>query len=151
MIIYPDIEIIDGRCAQFSRGGFGEAQYYEVTPMEAAKDFERAGAKWLHIVDLDGVMQGGRHNAELICEIIEQVDIPQGSPLVGVELRRTAIRARTKAMVIAVKYPEEPVRYTYNPGPDLVLSAGMTLIVLAETAEMNRLREGVSSGSIGTL
>ena len=53
-------------------------------------------------------------------------------------------------MVIAVKHAGERVRYTYNPGPDLVLEDGMILIVLAETVEMNRLREGIGSGEIGS-
>ena len=82
---------------------------------------------------------------------IEEVAIPSGSSLVGSALRDTSIRARTKAMVIAVKHAGERVRYTYNPGPDLVIDEGAILIVLAETAEMNRLREGIASGSIGRL
>jgi phosphoribosylformimino-5-aminoimidazole carboxamide ribotide isomerase len=76
MIIYPDIEIQDGKCINLSRGGFGEPTVYDKTPLDAAREFERSGAKWLHIVDMDGVFQGGRHNADLICEIIETVNIP---------------------------------------------------------------------------
>lgn len=78
---------------------------------------------------------------------IEQVTLPKRTPLRGVRLRDAAIRKTTKAMVIAVRYPGEPPRYEYNPGPDLRLEEGMTLIVLAETAEMNRLRDGIASGS----
>ncbi|HJL19094.1 MAG TPA: potassium channel protein [Sandaracinaceae bacterium LLY-WYZ-13_1] len=80
---------------------------------------------------------------------IEEVEIPVGSSLVGARLRDTTIRARTKAMVIAVKHGGETPRYTYNPGPDLVLEEGMILIVLAETSEMNKLRDGIASGMIG--
>lgn len=80
---------------------------------------------------------------------IEEVGIPDTSSLIGVRLRDTTIRARTKAMVIAVKHAGEPPRYTYNPGPDLVIEKGMILIVLAETAEMNKLRDGIESGFIG--
>ena len=76
MIIFPDIEIQDGKCINLSRGGFGEPTVYDTTPLDAAREFERAGAKWLHIVDMDGVFQGGRHNADMICEIIETVNIP---------------------------------------------------------------------------
>lgn len=76
MIIYPDIEIQDGKCVNLSRSGFGEAVVFDIAPVVAAEGFEKSGAKWLHVVDLDGVFQGGRHNAELICEIIDQVNIP---------------------------------------------------------------------------
>ncbi|MCB9593854.1 MAG: potassium channel protein [Sandaracinaceae bacterium] len=82
---------------------------------------------------------------------IEEVRIPDESTLVGAKLRETTIRARTKAMVIAIKHEGRPPRYSYNPGPDLVLEKGSTLIVLAETAEMNRLREGIANGEIGRL
>lgn len=76
VIIYPDIEILDGKCVSLSRGGFGEPQIFGVAPLDAAREFERAGAKWLHVVDLDGVFQGGRHNADMICDIIKAASIP---------------------------------------------------------------------------
>lgn len=76
MIIYPDIEILDGKCVSLSRGGFGEPDIFDITPLNAAREFEQAGAKWLHVVDLDGVFQGGRHNAEVICDIIDAANIP---------------------------------------------------------------------------
>jgi voltage-gated potassium channel len=82
---------------------------------------------------------------------IEEVAIPEGSALIGVKLRDTAIRARTKVLVIALKHAGSPPRYTYNPGPDQMIEKGMILIVLAETVEMNKLRDGISSGDIGTL
>ena len=80
---------------------------------------------------------------------IEEVAIPDASSLVGCTLRETNIRSRTTAMVIAAKHAGTPPRYSFNPGPDLEIELGMTLIVLAETAEMDKLREGIASGDIG--
>jgi voltage-gated potassium channel len=77
---------------------------------------------------------------------IEEVSIPETSKLVGAELKDTNIRRETKVLVIAVRMPDG--RYEYNPDPEFALVAGATLIVLAETAEMKRLREGVASGRI---
>ncbi len=82
---------------------------------------------------------------------IEEVPIPERSKMVGHKLRDTGIRQATKVLVIAVKYPGETPRYEYNPGPDLVIEPGMVLIVLAETAELNRLREGMALGSLRAL
>ncbi|MEJ2176764.1 MAG: HisA/HisF-related TIM barrel protein [Gammaproteobacteria bacterium] len=76
MIIYPDIEIKDGKTVNLTRGLENSPTVYEITPLEAARQFESEGAEWLHVIDIDGVFQGGRHNAELICEIIDQVKIP---------------------------------------------------------------------------
>ncbi len=76
MIIYPDIEVQDGKCVNLRRGVIEDPIVFDMTPLEAAKTFEAAGAEWLNITDLDGVLQGGRHNADQICEIIRTVDIP---------------------------------------------------------------------------
>ncbi|MDX1709853.1 MAG: 1-(5-phosphoribosyl)-5-[(5-phosphoribosylamino)methylideneamino] imidazole-4-carboxamide isomerase [Rhodovibrionaceae bacterium] len=76
MIIYPDIELRRGQCVNLLRGRMEEPVVYDVDPVETAKNFQAKGAEVLHVVDLDGAMQGGRHNAELIREIIEAVDIP---------------------------------------------------------------------------
>ena len=77
---------------------------------------------------------------------IEEVSIPETSKLVGTALKDTNIRRETKVLVIAVRSPDG--RYEYNPEPEYELVAGATLIVLAETAEMKRLRDGLASGRI---
>jgi phosphoribosylformimino-5-aminoimidazole carboxamide ribotide isomerase len=76
MIIYPDIELKDGKCVILRRGSFDDPKVFDIEPLDAAKRFEDAGAEYLHVVDLDGVAQGGRHNADKIVEIIETVKIP---------------------------------------------------------------------------
>jgi phosphoribosylformimino-5-aminoimidazole carboxamide ribotide isomerase len=76
MIIYPDIELRRGQCVNLLRGRMEEPVVYDVDPVETAREFQQKGAEVLHVVDLDGAMQGGRHNADLICDIIQAVDIP---------------------------------------------------------------------------
>ena len=76
MIIYPDIELLAGKCVNLHRGHLEDPVRYDISPLEAALAFERQGAEILHIVDLDGVIQGGKHNADPICEIIGRVNIP---------------------------------------------------------------------------
>ena len=78
---------------------------------------------------------------------IEEVTIPDASPLVGLALKDTNIRHKTRGLVIAVR--SEDGRYAYNPEPSLVLTRGATLVVLAETSEMQKLRDGLLSGAIG--
>ena len=77
---------------------------------------------------------------------IEEVAIPESSSLANCALKDTNIRKETKVLVIAVRMPDG--RYEYNPEPEFKLVAGCTLIVLAETLEMKRLREGLASGRI---
>lgn len=76
MIIFPDIELMDGKCVSLVRGKFDDPKVYDVDPVEKARAFAAAGAQWIHVVDLDGVKQGGRHNADIITEIIDAVEIP---------------------------------------------------------------------------
>ena len=76
MIIYPDIEIQNSQSVNLPRGLREEPVTYNLSPRDAARQFQVAGAEWLHIVDLDGVFQGGRHNAELMCQIIEEAKVP---------------------------------------------------------------------------
>lgn len=76
MIIFPDIELMDGECVNLRHGQFEQPVRYDISPMQAALNFIEQGATYLNIVDLDGVLQGGKHNADIICDIIERVDVP---------------------------------------------------------------------------
>ena len=78
---------------------------------------------------------------------IEEVQVPDDSPLVGLQLRESAIRRVSDVLVIAVREVEGEI--LHNPPPSLVITKGMTLIVLARTKDVLRLREGILDGSIG--
>lgn len=78
---------------------------------------------------------------------IEELPIPDHSSLVGSELRKTDIRRKSNVLVIAVRTPDGA--FHYNPGPETTLRRGMVLVVLGETEQVIRLREGVGDGSIG--
>jgi phosphoribosylformimino-5-aminoimidazole carboxamide ribotide isomerase len=75
MIIYPYITLRGGRCVNLLRGRIDEPVEYDADPVEKALEFARAGAEWLHVVDLDAVAGDGS-NAEIIREIIRQAGAP---------------------------------------------------------------------------
>jgi phosphoribosylformimino-5-aminoimidazole carboxamide ribotide isomerase len=54
MRIIPAIDIIDGKCVRLSKGDYNTKKIYNESPLEVAKEFEDAGIKHLHLVDLDG-------------------------------------------------------------------------------------------------
>ncbi|MGH2498943.1 MAG: 1-(5-phosphoribosyl)-5-[(5-phosphoribosylamino)methylideneamino]imidazole-4-carboxamide isomerase [Candidatus Limnocylindria bacterium] len=58
MIVYPAIDILDGRCVRMTRGDFATVEDVAPSPLEAAKRLVADGAEWLHIVDLDGSRTG---------------------------------------------------------------------------------------------
>ena len=76
MIIYPKIELQDGKVVQLKGGKMDQPVEYNISALDAAKKFVEAGASFLHVVDLDGVAQGGNHNADEICEVIDNAGVP---------------------------------------------------------------------------
>ena len=75
MILFPAIDIKDGHCVRLVQGDFGKKEIYG-DPQEMAKRWQGLGAEWLHIVDLDGALEGGAKNATVIKALIESVDVP---------------------------------------------------------------------------
>lgn len=76
MIIFPDIEIQRGRSVNRIRGQEQDPEVYDVSPLDAAREFVAAGAEQLHVIDVDSSLRFGRFNYEMICEIIDAVDVP---------------------------------------------------------------------------
>ncbi len=78
MIVYPDIELHKGRCVNLKHGSIEAPQVFDISPLDAARKFERGGAQWLHVVDLDGVFQhqDPADNSDIIKQIIKQSNIP---------------------------------------------------------------------------
>ena len=58
MIILPAIDIKDGNCVRLFKGDFSTVEKVAADYMETAKGFEKAGASWIHMVDLDGAKEG---------------------------------------------------------------------------------------------
>ena len=76
MLIYPAIDIKDGKCVMLTQGKFHKEKIYYDDPKEVAKLWEKKGAKALHIVDLDGALEGKSKNLGIIEEIIREINIP---------------------------------------------------------------------------
>jgi phosphoribosylformimino-5-aminoimidazole carboxamide ribotide isomerase len=66
MELIPAIDIRDGRCVRLLRGDFERETRYELDPVELAVRYREVGARWLHVVDLDGAKRGESQNLPLI-------------------------------------------------------------------------------------
>lgn len=75
MILFPAIDIRDGKCVRLIQGDYGKQQTFG-DPVEMAKKWEEAGAKFLHIVDLDGALVGETKNLSAIQLILDTIHIP---------------------------------------------------------------------------
>lgn len=76
MIIYPAIDIRGGHAVRLIEGDYARETVFDLDPLEAALRWQRAGAEWIHIVDLDGARDGVRANAAAIKRIREHVSVP---------------------------------------------------------------------------
>lgn len=69
MIILPAIDIKDGKCVRLRKGEFDTAEQVAANPYDTAEDFRKAGAAWIHMVDLDGAKDAKPINAEIFCKV----------------------------------------------------------------------------------
>jgi phosphoribosylformimino-5-aminoimidazole carboxamide ribotide isomerase len=76
MIIYPAVDIKDGRCVRLVQGRFDRETVYGDDPVEIAAKWASMGSKWLHVVDLDGARSGFSKNRSIIADIVKKVGIP---------------------------------------------------------------------------
>lgn len=75
MNIFPAIDIIDGKAVRLFKGDYSQKTIYNESPLSVAKDFESVGARYLHLVDLDGARTGDTPNFELIKSIAEKTGL----------------------------------------------------------------------------
>ncbi len=76
MILFPAIDLKDGRCVRLKRGLMDQATVFNDDPAAQARDFARAGFHWLHCVDLNGAFDGRSVNAQAIKAIRAAIDLP---------------------------------------------------------------------------
>jgi len=76
MTVYPAIDLRGGRCVRLLQGAFERETVYGDDPVAVARGFEATGARWLHVVDLDGARAGRPVQHELVARICAAVHIP---------------------------------------------------------------------------
>jgi len=76
VILYPAIDLKAGQCVRLLRGDMNEATVFNDDPADQAARFVRDGFSWLHVVDLDGAVEGRQVNAEAVAAILARIAIP---------------------------------------------------------------------------
>ena len=75
MFIFPAIDLYDGKAVRLLKGDYDKMTVYSDNPAEFALDFEKSGAKHLHLVDLEGAKSGDTPNLETIRRIVEKTTL----------------------------------------------------------------------------
>lgn len=76
MIFFPAIDLKDGNCVRLYQGDMDKATVFGTDPAAQARIFVDAGARWLHVVDLNGAFAGRPVNAGAVQAIVAAIDIP---------------------------------------------------------------------------
>ncbi|MDB5444181.1 MAG: hisA [Phenylobacterium sp.] len=76
MILYPAIDLKDGQCVRVVRGDLGQATVFNASPADQARAWVEGGFHWLHVVDLNGAVEGKAVNAAAVEAILHAVSLP---------------------------------------------------------------------------
>jgi len=76
MILFPAIDLKDGQCVRLVKGEMAQATVFNTDPAAQAREFERQGFRYLHIVDLNGAFEGKPVNGAAVDAILASVSIP---------------------------------------------------------------------------
>lgn len=111
MIVYPAIDILDGKVVRMTRGDFATVEQVAPSPLEAAKRLVGEGAEWLHVVDLDGSRTGTPRNLQHIRAIANRftVKIQAGGGIRDFDTAEAFAEAGVSRIVVgtaAVRDPE---------------------------------------------
>ena len=137
MKIFPAIDIIGGKAVRLERGDYAKMTVYSDSVLEVAKRFEAAGARYLHVVDLEGAKDGTTPNLDHIVKIITETGllVEVGGGIRSMEVLDAYINAGVYRVILgtaAVSSPEfleaALKKYGEKIAVGVDLSAGMVAI-----------------------
>jgi phosphoribosylformimino-5-aminoimidazole carboxamide ribotide isomerase len=110
MILLPAVDIRDGRAVRLRQGDFQDETVYADDPLEAARSFAEDGARFLHVVDLDGARQGEPVNLHHVERIADELDVPVelGGGLRSIASIRRALAAGASRVVLGTAAFTDP-------------------------------------------
>ena len=108
--LYPAIDLRGGRAVRLLRGDYAAETVYSDDPVAIARGFETAGARWIHVVDLDAARSGEAGNLEYVAAIARSVrcEVETGGGVRSVEAAERLIDAGVSRVVIGTAAVERP-------------------------------------------
>lgn len=151
MIVLPAMDLIGGQCVRLAQGRFDDSTIYSGDPFASVLSFQEKGARWVHIVDLDGARDGRPRQHELIATIARSADI--SLQVAGGIREREQLAylfdagvARVVIGSLAVKQPDLVRAFLADFGPDRItlaldvnIVAGMPMVAVSGWTETSRL------------
>jgi len=108
--VIPAIDIIGGKCVRLSEGDYSRVSEYSANPLEVAKQFEDAGVRRLHLVDLDGAKNGASSNMNVLEKIAgaTQIEVDFGGGITSMSILEDVLSAGAKYVTIGSMAAKNP-------------------------------------------
>jgi phosphoribosylformimino-5-aminoimidazole carboxamide ribotide isomerase len=108
--LYPAIDLRDGRCVRLYQGDYARETVYDDDPVRVARSFADAGARWIHVVDLDAARSGSAANLSVIEAICAAVPcaVQSGGGVRSVEAAGALVHAGVRRVVVGTAAIERP-------------------------------------------
>lgn len=160
MIVFPAIDILKGHCVRLRQGSIDNRTTYDIDPVQMAKLWEDKGAEFLHVIDLDGALEGKTVNQETIRALCETVSIPVqvGGGIRRMEDIEEKLSTGAKRIIIgtaAVKNPPFLQQALRKFGPERVVvgidvkNGKAALEGWEESSEVDPIRLAVKMKALG--
>jgi phosphoribosylformimino-5-aminoimidazole carboxamide ribotide isomerase len=109
-VLYPAIDILNGKCVRLHQGDYTREKIYNDDPVAQAQKFASDGAQWIHVVDLDAARTGEPINREVVSRIASAVSIPiqTGGGVRSVESAMALLDCGVERIVIGTAAVENP-------------------------------------------
>lgn len=111
MLLIPAIDIKDGQCVRLRQGKVTEKTVYADNPLDMAERWVKAGARRLHLVDLDGAFSGKPVNIDIVCDIVSKfpnIPVQVGGGIRDVNTIQKYLSAGVKYIIIGTKAVTTP-------------------------------------------
>lgn len=102
MLIYPAIDLYDKKVVRLYKGDYSQMTVYSDSPVDVALDFQKQGAKYLHLVDLEGAKTGETSNLEIIKQISQETSlfIEVGGGIRNIDTVRSYLNAGVNRIIL---------------------------------------------------
>ncbi len=110
MIIFPAVDIQNGKAVRLKQGRAEESTVFENDPVKAGLTWQNAGAKWLHVVDLDGAFDGRAASYKIVADLCQTLNIPVqiGGGIRDMQTAQRYFDAGVQRLIIGTIALEEP-------------------------------------------
>lgn len=141
--LYPAVDILGGRCVRLVRGSYETPTVYDEDPVAAAMRLVEAGARRLHVVDLDAARGGGSANIRVVEEICRTVPVPVqvGGGVRTVETASAVLSAGASRVVVGTAFWSDPTMSSR------LVEAGVPFVVALDVRGSDVVVEGWTEGT----